>query len=1697
MAFASGGGGGGIGAGMGGIAGNLAQPSAAQCGIPSLRPQDAQALSSRGVANLNAVALAAAQVSATPIPAAHLLYQQFLSAGAAAAQSQLMQSAAAVSQAAALSPPTPLLPQAAAAAAAAANAVAAVAAQQQSSIPSQQQQAAAAAQPQQQQQQNQAFVLANAAQAIAINQLLLQHNPLQQQVQAALAQLLNPFAYYQPHLAALLQSQLNATNHVQQPQQPLQLQVPSAIGTPVAAQQQHQQKLIDNLLAEQAVRNSVHDKIGASQPLATDNRNVGLLTNPESVKEHISRLISENEAILEQSPGLIKRRPYHRQVGSQSSIELETGIRSQSNSPGLREIRLQCTRSQSFYESHKPLAIRVTGGSLTNGYPIVKIPDKCCTCNYCELKFPNEAALDAHEIRCSKRAEINSQVMSSSSSSVMGAAILGGGPLGHLHMMQQQNTVNVGTVENVGRKPSICSNNGITSSSANHENRHPLKRRLLAAVEHLDDPQASTSKAPKLVCTQLKILNHTFDKSMVFHIYNFVFYVTCLRLWCNETSKAILNTANSVAPSSYIGHCKTPIVSLRNHSIIISSASASASSAIVPITCHISSQLVIPKTPQAYQRIYLAATTPQNISSVANKPYILTLNEVSSSRSDATSRRSRMRNITTETFATLNKPQPMFCEHIPKLSMYSNWQQSTVDSEEAKLNLLYISTCSTKPRMGVKQLWRYTTALREMSVLKVTHSSFWDYSTKIRLRQNAAVVVTTGAPINSQAVIAAFVQDRPSTATSTSSVSMNVVSSSAIPLKNIQKSKVGNDMNVSKRRNLVEIEKDQNVLPTTEVVCKQSQGSGVENELSKTLSQKIVGGYFSDEVYVYVRGRGRGRYVCDRCGIRCKKPSMLKKHIKSHLDIRPYGCKQCNFNFKTKGNLTKHLQSKTHHRRIAEKDNQKIMDQDSDSDHDRLEIASLSGTASTFSNDPLSDDDCSSDEELRPPCDESNTDMYRKFGQENTLVKRMAHTPPTLWIVGETLSDWPHPNHLRSCHSAPPSAQYPAENRKQPNTLDTNFLLKKDSIDDQKLSMCNAVVAETIAPTTSDSISVSSCVAVHQRSVGAFLAKETIICDICKRAFRSWTEMSLHRKIHLIGPSNSRVRSHQCTECKQATRTRSALNKHMEEKHGIVEVLSSEQQSTVSDNEDTNANLSSMNPRSFMCADCNIGFRKHGILAKHLRSKTHIIKLESLRIIPEDSLSLITRKEGGAYLNEIDTTDCDRARQSILGIISSLRDSSALECREQMVQSPVPPQHTTVNNNCSVANKNITSNFSIQRLKKQRSPALSPQSFNENKRLLCEQQPRSKRHDVTSAKASTEMSSRKSNNNISQQRKAVTDDLNGKSISANIWIPPKLDTNSASLLSVMADRRSVDIVSRLAVDPANLSDNGSSARSDEANSEGAGRSESSTPTQRILAGTAPSPLLPVSTRCNLCEINYESSFELQVHLHADHVVLRDGKDFCCPKKHCDKVYPTRDSLRQHIAAHYLLSGAVTPLPDSRDEIEGAITVLSDASTDANAALHRKLTGLALGQHANSAPNHSPNAPEESHTTLPKTIPPASSTLIINGNTKQRPAVRINEVEKSNGCSSIMDVIVKDQRRSKTTQLPVTSTSLLGNAVAAPAALPCAICGQSFPDAFVLQRHWLSHVCDRPYICKQCDAGFTTSEALNTHTLTHQINRTER
>ena len=55
-----------------------------------------------------------------------------------------------------------------------------------------------------------------------------------------------------------------------------------------------------------------------------------------------------------------------------------------------------------------------------------------------------------------------------------------------------------------------------------------------------------------------------------------------------------------------------------------------------------------------------------------------------------------------------------------------------------------------------------------------------------------------------------------------------------------------------------------------------------------------------------------GKYICNYCGRACAKPSVLKKHIRSHTGERPYPCGPCGFSFKTKSNLYKHRKSHAH-----------------------------------------------------------------------------------------------------------------------------------------------------------------------------------------------------------------------------------------------------------------------------------------------------------------------------------------------------------------------------------------------------------------------------------------------------------------------------------------------------------------------------------------------------------------------------------------------------------------------------------------------------------------------------------------------------------------------------------------------------------------------------------------------------------------
>ncbi|OQV12753.1 hypothetical protein BV898_12983 [Hypsibius exemplaris] len=68
------------------------------------------------------------------------------------------------------------------------------------------------------------------------------------------------------------------------------------------------------------------------------------------------------------------------------------------------------------------------------------------------------------------------------------------------------------------------------------------------------------------------------------------------------------------------------------------------------------------------------------------------------------------------------------------------------------------------------------------------------------------------------------------------------------------------------------------------------------------------------------------------------------------------------------------------------------------------------------------------------------------------------------------------------------------------------------------------------------------------------------------------------------------------------------------------------------------------NPRPFFCAECTVGFRIHGHLQKHLRSKGHITQLECLNRLPCGFYAELERQNMIAKLHTIiDTADCAKA----------------------------------------------------------------------------------------------------------------------------------------------------------------------------------------------------------------------------------------------------------------------------------------------------------------------------------------------------------------------------------------------------------------------------------------------------------------------
>lgn len=70
------------------------------------------------------------------------------------------------------------------------------------------------------------------------------------------------------------------------------------------------------------------------------------------------------------------------------------------------------------------------------------------------------------------------------------------------------------------------------------------------------------------------------------------------------------------------------------------------------------------------------------------------------------------------------------------------------------------------------------------------------------------------------------------------------------------------------------------------------------------------------------------------------------------------------------------------------------------------------------------------------------------------------------------------------------------------------------------------------------------------------------------------------------------------------------------------------------------------NPRPYGCPECEVAFRKHGHLAKHLRSKSHIMKMESNGSVPVGTYAML-EKASPDYRDTLVTTNCELSLESL------------------------------------------------------------------------------------------------------------------------------------------------------------------------------------------------------------------------------------------------------------------------------------------------------------------------------------------------------------------------------------------------------------------------------------------------------------------
>ncbi|XP_058123626.1 uncharacterized protein LOC131294820 [Anopheles ziemanni] len=258
-------------------------------------------------------------------------------------------------------------------------------------------------------------------------------------------------------------------------------------------------------------------------------------------------------------------------------------------------------------------------------------------------------------------------------------------------------------------------------------------------------------------------------------------------------------------------------------------------------------------------------------------------------------------------YCTVNKTQPFYFQTQKQLSMYSNWQVHP-ENDPHPLGLRQVTVMALYDSNHHRDR-KYSIAGPRKVPLAIVGSrpaggnivSCVSSEGQVRV---SPMEVKSNVPCPPAYVLATLAAQQPSMATLHPPTRYSRESPSP-GLQYSEKSKSSIDQTVPSADSAL-------MMVTT------SGGGSRHASRSASAERALSGGFESTEEYTYVRGRGRGKYVCNECGIRCKKPSMLKKHIRTHTDVRPYSCQYCSFHFKTKGNLTKHMKSKSHFKKCTE-----------------------------------------------------------------------------------------------------------------------------------------------------------------------------------------------------------------------------------------------------------------------------------------------------------------------------------------------------------------------------------------------------------------------------------------------------------------------------------------------------------------------------------------------------------------------------------------------------------------------------------------------------------------------------------------------------------------------------------------------------------------------------------------------------------